>query len=580
MEQIGRYEVRGILGRGGYGTVYRVWDPLLEREVALKKLQPQWTADADVRRRFLAEAQAAANLHHPNIGEVYEPGEADGVPYFTMELIEGQTLDQLVSDRGPLPLAQAARILEGLCSAVDFLHRKGRVHRDIKAVNVIWEEADGTPPRAVLTDFGIARAFDDAQHTSPSMLIGTAEYMAPERWEGERGGPPSDIYALGILAYYLLAGHLPFTGTMPSLCTAHLQKEPPRLGEAGEARPDLPVLVCTAVHATLAKDPQQRPARATALSRALTEASAPRSEHTSAPTVPRLQRTERLDAGCPSVSVGAQKKEPHPLVAARGGQPPGNGGRNRVAENEGDSRHVGGKGWLWFLSPQTFIGAVVAGVVVVVIGLMVEQSLQSDNSPPTTGQVRVEATPSPGSLAQVADQQSGPSADKSTPQPTATPAPPPSPSPTPTPQPTPSPTPTPRPTDTPLGARLEVGQTWRTMDTELRLDDVSFAGPGRLFYSLTLVSRKERQIPVQLNGANLRATDQSNNGLEIRSYTCGSTTVLFPLSSIVFLLQKDKPERLCLATDAKFADPAFKELVLTVRDVLDITEARWRFPIR
>jgi hypothetical protein len=250
----GRYELRGTLGEGGFATVYRAWDAMLERGVALKQLHPHLAANTDIRRRFLAEARALARLRHPNIVVVHEVGETDGRPFFTMELIEGRTLAELGA-RGPLPPAEVVRVIQNLAGAVDAMHAAGFVHRDVKAANVMVERSG----RVVLMDFGIARTADATQHTRTGAVLGTLESIAPEQVRGLPAGPPADIYALGILTYQLLAGRPPFVGDTAFLLHAHVYDPPPPLRGL---RPGLPPHVYAAVESALAKDPAQRPASA------------------------------------------------------------------------------------------------------------------------------------------------------------------------------------------------------------------------------------------------------------------------------------------------------------------------------
>ncbi|HZU75961.1 MAG TPA: serine/threonine-protein kinase, partial [Dehalococcoidia bacterium] len=231
--QFGRYELRGELGRGGFATVFRAWDVALGREVALKALQAHLAIDATIRQRFMAEARAIAQLHHPNIITVHEVDEANGRPFFTMELINGPTLASLVAPGQGLPLGRVAEIMRGLASAVDYLHTRRLVHRDIKASNVMLD-AWG---RVVLMDFGVARALDQTQLTQSGISIGTPEAMAPEQVRGQPAGPAADIYALGVLAYRLLAGRAPFVGETIYVLHAHAYEPPPALSEL---RPGLP----------------------------------------------------------------------------------------------------------------------------------------------------------------------------------------------------------------------------------------------------------------------------------------------------------------------------------------------------
>src|SRR3712207_2155647 len=156
-ETLGRYQLRGVLGSGGFATVYRAYDPILRREVGLKALAPELAADPDIHDRFLAEARVLAQLRHPNVIVVYDVGEANGRPFFTMELIDGHTLAQLIGPSG-LPLPQVRAWIHPLAGAVDSLHDAGLIHRDLKPANVMVDRSG----RVVLMDFGIAHVPDRA----------------------------------------------------------------------------------------------------------------------------------------------------------------------------------------------------------------------------------------------------------------------------------------------------------------------------------------------------------------------------------------------------------------------------------
>jgi serine/threonine-protein kinase len=254
MATLGRYELRGTLGEGGFATVYRAFDPALGREVALKALHPHLAANVAIRRRFLDEARALARLRHAHIVTVHDVGEAGGRPFFAMELIEGRTLADLAPGQA-LPPGQVTSVITSLADALDELHRAGLVHRDIKAANVMVDRGG----RVVLMDLGIARVLDGTQHTQTGAVLGTLESMAPEQVRGQPVGPPADIYALGILTYQLLAGRPPFVGDTASLLHAHVYDPPPPLAQV---RPGLPPHIYAAVAAALAKEPERRPATA------------------------------------------------------------------------------------------------------------------------------------------------------------------------------------------------------------------------------------------------------------------------------------------------------------------------------
>src|SRR5579883_587310 len=204
----GRYEMRDVLGEGGHATVYRAFDRVRGHDVALKILLPHVSGDADLRERFAAEAMALASLQHGNIVRVFEIDAHSRWPSFSMELIEGVTLNDLLATGRGLPPHEVFGLLGSLASAVDYLHAAGLVHRDIKPANVMID----THGRVVLMDLGIARSLDNGGRTMAGTAVGTPEYMAPEQVRGKPAGPPADIYALGILAYQLLAGQPPFEG--------------------------------------------------------------------------------------------------------------------------------------------------------------------------------------------------------------------------------------------------------------------------------------------------------------------------------------------------------------------------------
>ncbi len=193
MTMFDRYELRDVLGVGGFATVHRAWDTALGREVALKVLFPHLAAQPDIHRRFLVEARAMAGLHHPNIAVVYDVGAADGQPVLTMELVRGQTLEALKGDGGQLPLAQVVEILSPLASAVDHVHAAGLAHRDITPVNATLD-ATG---RVVLMDFGIARVLEGTIRTSTGILLGTPRRWPPNRCKACLLAPPLTSTPLG-----------------------------------------------------------------------------------------------------------------------------------------------------------------------------------------------------------------------------------------------------------------------------------------------------------------------------------------------------------------------------------------------
>jgi serine/threonine protein kinase len=211
--RFGSYELIEEIGRGGMGIVYRARQLNLDREVAVKMILRGPLASGADRQRFHVEAEAAARLDHANIVPVYEVGDAQGRPYFSMKYIIGRTLSSLLADQ-PLAPREAARILADVSRAIDYAHRRGVLHRDLKPSNVLIDE-HGRPH---VTDFGLAKqTSDETNITQTGAVLGTPSYMAPEQAAGDRGevGPASDVYSLGAILYHMQTGRPPFQAASP-----------------------------------------------------------------------------------------------------------------------------------------------------------------------------------------------------------------------------------------------------------------------------------------------------------------------------------------------------------------------------
>lgn len=206
---IGRYELGEEIGRGNMAVVYRAFDPRLQREVAIKLLQPEFARDEHYREDFLTEAHAAGRLAHPGIVVIYDVGEFQGTPFIAMELLEGDTLQQRVERQGPLSAGEAVEIAVQLARALDYAHGKGVMHRDVTADNVMLA-GEGRRPK--LTDFGIAKLRQPGPGggTKDDKIVGTPNYMAPEQVSGGPVDGRTDLYALGVLTYFMLSGRLPY----------------------------------------------------------------------------------------------------------------------------------------------------------------------------------------------------------------------------------------------------------------------------------------------------------------------------------------------------------------------------------
>ncbi|WP_329119621.1 serine/threonine-protein kinase [Streptomyces sp. NBC_01353] len=266
----GRYRVTALIGRGGMGVVARAVDQLLNREVAVKVLRAYTDASAaelaDLRVRMQREAQAAARIRHSGVVTVHDVVEERGLPVIVMELVDGPSLDDVLTERGPLDPREAAVIGAKLMDALDAAHRAGVLHRDVKPGNVLLERGErsetGVPPaggwgRIVLTDFGIATmetSGDDAMAklTQSGQLVGSLDYLPPERAQGQDPGPASDIWSLGMTLYAAVEGTSPFRRTSAWSTLSAIVTEP--LPEPRRAGPLTPVL-----QALMAKDPHRRP---------------------------------------------------------------------------------------------------------------------------------------------------------------------------------------------------------------------------------------------------------------------------------------------------------------------------------
>ena len=283
----GQFVVERELGRGGMGVVYLARELNLDRLVALKVLPAHLATQPDTRERFLREARTAARLAHPNVVPVYRADEAGGTAFFAMAFVEGESVAERLRDRGPFPPVVAVPILRSVAWALAYAHARGVVHRDVKPENILLERATW---RTLVTDFGIAHhqtlSGESARLTADGAVLGTLHYMSPEQVSGERLDGRSDLYSLGVVAYQILSGRLPFDGLQAAaVLVAHATRPAPPLREAA---PAVPASLAAVVDRCLRKDPAERyptgEALADALEQALAEAPAPL--RTDAPSLP------------------------------------------------------------------------------------------------------------------------------------------------------------------------------------------------------------------------------------------------------------------------------------------------------
>jgi hypothetical protein len=251
--RVGHYEVLEVLGRGGFGTVFRAFDTVLERVVAIKVLAPEMAATSPARKRFLREARAAAQVRHENVVPIHAVEERP-LPYLVMDDIPGETLQQRLDRSGPMGVAETVavgrQVAEGLAAA----HAAGLIHRDVKPANVLIEA--GPRLRLKITDFGLARAADDASLTQSGLITGTPMYMSPEQARGDALDHRTDLFSLGSVLYQMAAGRPPFRADSTMAVLKRVAEDPPR--PIREIIPETPPWLCDVIANLHAKDPDDR----------------------------------------------------------------------------------------------------------------------------------------------------------------------------------------------------------------------------------------------------------------------------------------------------------------------------------
>ncbi len=406
-----RYQLVREIARGGMAVIWEARDAVLDRRVAVKILHPQFAADPEFLERFRREARAAANLAHPNIVAIYDVGQdrASGTPFIVMELVDGEDLKEVIRRSAPLPSGAIREIGAALAGALEYAHRRGVVHRDVKPHNVLIDDEG----RVRLTDFGIAQALAASGLTRTGAVMGSVHYLAPELARGQPATPAVDLYGLGAVLYEMATGRVPFTGeTDLAVALAHAEQAPapPRSLNASLA-PDLDRTILRA----LAKSPADRFASAAEFARAL-----------KAPSVD--QPTARLP-GAQAGAAGRAESAPPPArarpSAAREVVTTGGRARSRVVP---PPRRGPGNGFPVLL---LVLAAIMLALGAGFFGLA---SLNREGSAP----------PTPAPTAQAPSSPTAKPAAVASAQPTATPGP--TEAPTPTPEPSKPPaSPTPRP---------------------------------------------------------------------------------------------------------------------------------------
>lgn len=438
----GRYRLDQLIGEGGMAVVYRGYDQVLDRVVAIKILRDQYGSDESFVRRFEREAQSAGRLSHPNIANVYDVGNDYNTRYIVMEYVNGANLKELIRRQGPFSVDGAAFIIRQVAGALDYAHSRGLVHRDIKPQNILVDE-NGV---AKVVDFGIAKGLSDSNLTEAGTGMGTVHYVSPEQAGGERATPSSDIYSTGIVLYEMLTKHLPFDADTPvGVAMQHVSVQPP---PPSEFNPSIPVQIDNIVMKALAKHPADRYRTASALASALENwSSAGSADET-------RYSPAAVGAGVGATTVVRPPRTRASVGSGRGGRPP-----VRTAQDQTFRDDVGCVTWL--IGSAILIGLI--GLVVLAFRLGDFSFFDPDPTEPAAVVTETaEASPTGGiSTATATSTPTATATATVTATATATPTPEATPTATPTPTPEATPSPTPETVNVPqlVGSTLEQART-------------------------------------------------------------------------------------------------------------------------
>ena len=359
----GRYVIERRLGAGGMSTVFQANDTVLERPVAVKLLAEHLADDEAFVARFRREALSAARLQHPNIVQVFDSGQDpdSGRHYIVMEYVEGPSCADMLREHKELGIEETVRVVRDACHGLDYAHRAGVIHRDVKPGNLLVAQETLTTK---LADFGIAKAAEQTRITQVGSILGTAAYLSPEQARGDEAGPASDIYSLGVCAYQFLAGRLPHEYASLTELALKQQQDPVR--PLSDYRPDVPPVLDAAVRVSLDPDPGARYPSALDMALAL-EAGlhGETTEVTRRLAAGDLDATRALDATAATRAIAATRVAPQPVPAPPRERPSTRAPARAERDPRDAKRAAARRRWGTFLA----LLAVLVAVAVVVIAL-------------------------------------------------------------------------------------------------------------------------------------------------------------------------------------------------------------------
>jgi len=364
-EIAGRYVLGSRLGAGGMSTVFEANDTVLERPVAVKLLAEHLADDEDFVYRFRREALSAARLQHPNIVQVFDSGQDPNTHrhYIVMEYVDGPSAADMLRERKRLEIDETVRLVRDACHGLDYAHRAGVVHRDVKPGNLLYAEEMGA---IKLADFGIAKAAEQTRITQVGSVLGTAAYLSPEQARGEEAGPPSDIYSLGVCAYQFLTGRLPHE--YASLTELALKQQQDAVAPITDYRPEVPPELDEAVRVALERDPDARYSSALQMAEAIEAGMhGEATEATQRLGISDLDVTEAIDQTAATRAMQRTTVGPSPTRVQQAVPPaPVEAARARRDERDAARRAANRRRWGTFLA----LLAAIAAVAIVAIALL------------------------------------------------------------------------------------------------------------------------------------------------------------------------------------------------------------------